>query len=182
MEEEIEKHKKYSLSDSEVMALVNGKAKVVMYDQLNSFKNIDELLSPYGSVFILYQKQKNFGHWCCLFKRRDKHGNVEIEYFEPYGHFIDEPLTWTSKESRKALNMDYPYLTKLLLESPRNYNIIYNEHPFQKMGKNINTCGRHCVMRLQHKNKSLNEYVKLFGNVNSKKTDDIVTAETMFDI
>ena len=180
--EELEIHKNHALTDDEVVALAKGKARVVTYDQLHRYKSIDELLEPHDAVFILYQRRKNYGHWVALFKRRDKHNNVEIEYYEPYGGMIDDPLMWTSKSKRKELNMDYPHLTKLLLEAPRNYNIIYNQYPFQKKGSGINTCGRHCALRLQHRDLSLNEYVKLFGNVKSPETDDLVTAATMFEI
>lgn len=182
----LKEHKAHPLSDAEVVHLVKGKAKVVTYDQLHRYKTIDELLSPHGAVFLLYQQKPNYGHWVALFKRENNRGNVEIEHFDAYGVFPDDELFWTSKEERKKLKMDFPYLTKLLYEAPRNYDIIYNEFPFQKKGNGINTCGRHAVMRLQHKDKSLNEYVshfkKLMGGkpINSGRTDDVVTEETYF--
>ena len=185
---ELKKHKSHALTDEEVVDLVKGKAKVVPYDQLHRFKNIDELLKPHNAVFILYQQQKNFGHWVALFKRKSRKGNVEINYFDPYGNKIDEPLLWTSKAKREELNMNYPYLTELLLDAPRGYDINYNEHKFQKQGEGINTCGRHGVLRLQNKDLTLNQYVKMFeevlgkGGIKSQKTDDLVTSATMFEI
>lgn len=185
---ELKRHKNYALSDQEVIDLVKGKAKVVTYDQLHKYGSINELLpGPHDAVFLLYQQDKSYGHWVALFKRTNKKGNVEIEHFCPYGTMIDDPLLWTTKSKRKELHMDYPYLSKLLLKAPRNYEIIYNQYPFQKMGKGINTCGRHAVMRLRHKDLSLNEYKNRFikalgGNIRSKKTDDLVTELTMFEI
>lgn len=183
----LQDHKGYALSDQEVIDLVKGKARVVLYEKLRKYKSIDDLLKPHGAVFILYQQDKNYGHWVALFKRENNKGNVEIEFFDPYGEFPDDQLFWTEKDKREELHHDYPYLTELLYKAPRNYDLIYNEYPFQKMGKNVNTCGRHAVLRLQHRNKSLNEYVKWFknemgGSLKSKKTDDFVTKETMFEI
>lgn len=180
-------HKSHPLTDQEVIDLVNGKAKVVTYDKLYKYKSIDDLLKPHGAVFLLYQQDRNYGHWVALFKREDRKGNVEIEVFNSYGQFPDDELFYTAKEKRKELNHDYPYLTRLLYKAPRNYDIIYNQYPFQKFGKGINTCGRHTVLRLLNKDKSLNEYVKWFteemgGNINSKKTDDFVTKETLFEL
>lgn len=180
-------HKAHSLTDQEVIDLVKGKAKVVTYDQLRKVKNIDDLLKPHGAVFLLYQQQKNHGHWVALFRRENRKGNVEIEFFDSYGIFPDEQLFWTDKTVRKQLHHDYPYLTKLLYKAPRNYDLIYNEYPFQKFGKGVNTCGRWCVHRLQNKDKSLNEYVRMVkagngGSVKTKKTDDYVTKETLFKL
>lgn len=96
-------HKAHSLTDQEVIDLVKGKAKVVTYDQLRTFckvKNIDDLLKPHGAVFLLYQQQKNHGHWVALFRRENRKGNVEIEFFDSYGIFPDEQLFWTDKTVR----------------------------------------------------------------------------------
>lgn len=179
---ELKKAKGYSLTDSDVVKLVDGKAKVVLYEDMKDYDTIDELLKPHGAVFILYQQQPNSGHWVALFKREDKHGNAEIEHFDSYGVFPDDELFFTEKRMRKRLHHDKPYLTELLYKAPRNYDLIYNEHPFQKYGKGINTCGRWAVHRLQHRDLSLKDYVKMFKDagisINSAKTDDIVTQAT----
>ena len=179
----LQEQKSHSLTDAEVLELVKGKAKVVTYDQLRRYDSIDQLLRPHGAVFLLYQQQKNHGHWVALFKRENNKGNVEIEFFDPYGFFPDEQLFWTDKEVRQQLHHDYPHLTKLLYKSPRNYDLIYNEHKFQKFGKGVNTCGRWCVHRLQNRDKSLQSYLGMVkngtgGSIKTKRTDDYVTKET----
>ena len=183
MSKELSLAKAYALTDEDVVNAVKGKAKVVLYEDIKDYDSIDELLKPYGAVFILYQQKPSSGHWVPLFKRENNKGNTEVEFFDGYGLAPDEELFFTDKKMRKKLNHDYPYLTELLYNAPRGYELIYNEHPFQKYGKGIATCGRHCVLRLQHRNKSLEDYLRWFksemgSGINSEKTDDFVTEMT----
>jgi len=151
---------KRALDNEEVLQLVKEKAKVVLYENLINYKDIQELLHPHGAVFLLYQIKPSFGHWVAIIKR----GNNEIEFFDPLGYMIDEQLLWTKPASlRRQLNMNYPYLTKLLFEAPRNYSIIYNEHKFQKNKKGINTCGAWSALRIAYKHLSLEEFIKDFN-------------------
>jgi len=82
---------------------------------------------------------------------------------------------------RKQLNMDYPYLSELLYESPKNYKITYNDHRFQKGGAGIQTCGRWSALRLVFRDLTLGQFAKLF-NPKDKHSDDLVTLLTMFDL
>ncbi len=163
------------LSNVDLEEMMENKAKIVLYSQLRKYHNITDLLHPFNCTFILYEQRPGYGHWCVLIKHKDW-----IEFFDPYAYFIDDQLQWTSPEERVKLKMNYPYLTKLLLTAPKHYSIIYNEHPFQKFGKGISTCGRHCVLRGTFKNLTLEEYVKMFGK-DLSKMDKTVTLLTIPD-
>lgn len=173
-QKQINKHKNIPLSDSDVMRLVEKKAKIVIYSDLNDFDSLDEVMGEHEACFLLYEFKKDFGHWTCLFKMKD---GKTIEFFDPYGIFPDTELDWIPKNFRKISGQDYPLLTSLLYYSP--YNLTYNQHAFQKKGEGINTCGRWCALRLVFRELSLKGFVKLFKKTNG---DDLVSILTSYDL
>lgn len=162
----IKHYENIGLSNSDLSELVQGKANIVIYSQIFDYKTIDELLYPYDCCFLLYETRPKWGHWCVIFKRTPNN----IEFFDPYGTFIDDQLDFINKNFRKISKQSYPYLTYLLYNSP--YKIEYNQYKFQKKGNNIKTCGRWCVCRLWYKYLSLEKFRKLFKN---SYGDEIVT-------
>jgi hypothetical protein len=168
----IKKNKNISLSDSDLKRLVHGRAKVVIYDKLYQYHNLDELLEPYGAVFLLYLFKPRYGHWTAIIKRNNK----TVEFFDSYGQIPDDVLNHIPLEFRKKTNQDYPYLSRLLWESP--YNIEYNEHHFQKHDKNIKTCGRFAALRVIFRHLTLNKFCEIFDRA-GKYSDDLATYFTM---
>lgn len=169
--ENIKKYEDIALSDKEVLALIDGKANRVLYPELVNYKNIDEVLGPYGACILLFEAKKNYGHWVCLFKMP---GGGKIEFFNPYGGFPDDSLKYIPSAFAKISNQDFPYLSALLYESP--YELYYNEHKFQKKDSSTKTCGRWCAVRLSLRDYSLEEFTELF----IKNGDEIVTILTMY--
>ena len=172
MDSAIKKLENISLSDDDVLSLIDGQANLITYSSLANINNIDDILKPYGACVILYLTEKGYGHWTCLFKRtKDK-----LEYFDSYGKEPDDGLDWDIPEYfRKEAHEDLPHLTCLLYHSP--YIITYNHHAFQKKGKNITTCGRHVAFRLICRNMKLKDYIDLFKGYDA---DWLVTALTTF--
>jgi len=166
-----------ALSESELLGLVDGKCKVVLYSDMHKYSSLAELLAPYNAVFLLYQQTEMYGHWCVIFKQ----GKDTIECFDPYGIFPDDELLWTKRSMRTKLNMDYPYLTELLYKAPYMYSIVYNEHKFQKLAKNISTCGRWCACRLAMRHLTLDQFLSLF-DMKGGNNDLIVTKLTEFGL
>jgi len=169
-----------ALSDKQVLKLINGRANLILYPDLHKYKNIDEILNPFGACILLYEAKPKYGHWCCIFKVNDK----LIEYFNPYGGFEegfpDDSLEYIPIDFRLKSNQYYPYLSILMYNSP--YELSYNEHPFQKHGVNIKTCGRWCALRLIFRNLSLDEFdaaIKFFKNRLNISSDQLVTLLTL---
>lgn len=161
----------HGLSDHELLQLVDGRANLVLYSDIKKYKTIDELLGPHKAAIILYVFQKKpftYGHWVLIMKR-----GKELEFFDSYGSEIDSPLDEVPTNLKKQTNQDFPYLTKLIVESP--YRIQYNEHQFQKRNPNIRTCGRYVALRLLLRDLSLKKFEKLFKGNNS---DQLVTVLT----
>ena len=155
--EKITSEQRRPLDNNEIMELVKNKAKVVLYEDVHSFANISQFLEPYSAVFLLYQINKDYGHWVAVIER-----NKQIEFFDPLGYMIDDQLLWTKQATRKRLNMDYPYLTKLLYEATPDYSIVYNEHKLQNDRKDIATCGAWSALRITYKHLPLSVFIKDF--------------------
>lgn len=154
---EIQNLESKSLSTTDVVNLLQGKVNYVPYSDICEYSNIDQLLGEYDCCIILYFTAMNFGHYVCLTRRGD-----EVEFFDPYGLMIDDELDFIDKNLNynliKSKNQDYGYLSKLLIDS--NYKLCYNQYQFQKEKKDVNTCGRHCVVRCMMKKLNLEKYRK----------------------
>lgn len=165
-----------ALSNFDINNLLEGKTKVLTYKSLPYFRNINQLLEPYKNFVLLYMSSNNFGHWCCIIKHHDR-----IEFFDPYGgkNIPDKELDSINDKIKNITNQNYPYLTKLLYDT--GYPIEYNNYEFQQHGRDINTCGRHCAVRIFFKNLLLDEYYELMRKISQKTNlsyDKIVTIMT----
>src|ERR1017187_2346964 len=120
-----------ALSNSEILKIINNKSNLVSYTNLHKYKSLDELLKNYGACIILYETSKNYGHWVCIFKLDPE----TIEFFDPYGGNMkpDKELQMINKDYRNSTNQNFPYLTKLMIDSP--YVLTYNHHNFQSKKK-----------------------------------------------
>lgn len=173
----INKYKSVALSNFDLLELVKNKANVVLYPDLWKYKTIDELLDPYGACFLLFESKPKYGHWCALLKYDD---GETVEFFDSYSGYPDNVLKFIPKEFKKKSKQDYPFLTKLLYESP--YEIEFNDKKFQKNGKNIATCGRHAAVRILFRHLNIDQYdhfIKSLCKVLECDSDDAVTVLTM---
>lgn len=169
VQETIDFLKNISLSNVDVMKLVNGKAKVLLYSELKNYKTLDEALGEYGAMFLLIETRPDYGHWTCVFKQTKD----LIECFDSYGDFIDTQLEYIPSNFREISGQEYPMLTYLLYHSP--YDISYNQHKFQKLGDGIATCGRWSSLRILLRDLPLKKFYDLF---HGKKADDVVSILT----
>jgi hypothetical protein len=172
----IDKYKDTSLSNYEIYNLLKKTTKVLIYPELWKYHNIYDVLKPHGSFVLLYMTAESYGHLVCVID----HG-THIEFFDPYGNASpDEQLAKVPNKLKKKTKQDFPYLLYLLYKS--GAPIEYNDHPFQKHGNRIKTCGRQVIARLLYRSLTLEEYNHLMKKI-SKLTglsfDDIVTLITM---
>lgn len=179
----MDQHKvNYSLSNKDMMELVEGKSNFVLYEDIKD-STMDKLLGKYGCCIILYQSTKNYGHWCCLIR----HSQHLIEFFDSYGEFPDTHLSNVPEYYKRILNEDYPYLTLLMLKwclkDPKN-KVEYNEVQYQEYNSShtpkisINTCGRHVASRILLRKYSLKQYQRLISGAIKgvdKYADELVT-------
>lgn len=175
MDKLIKKLEEKSLSNSEILELLNGKTKVMTYTDLTKYNNIEDLLKPYGSVVILYMTKQNYGHWTLLFKQKPK----LLSFFDSYGYMPDSEIKFIPEYFRKISNQDYPHLTALLYDAAKKgYKVEYNEYKYQSKISKIRTCGRYVVARLMFKHLNNEEFHKLLTRDKTYDPDFYVTLLT----
>jgi hypothetical protein len=149
-----------ALSESEILDLIDGKANVLTYSELENIKNLSDALGENDAFVLLYQTlNKNYGHWTCVFKVDE----FTIEFFDPYGILIDDEMDFVPEYFKNTNYKKFRYLTKLLYDS--GYTIIYNEYPLQAESTSdeiINTCGRWVSTRLALRDVPQQEFAKMF--------------------
>jgi hypothetical protein len=98
-----------------------------------------------------------------------------IEFFDPYGDAPEEQKDGLSRGRLESLDIDQPYLTKLLRASGKP--VYYNTKAFQQDKASVATCGRHAICRLLYADKSLDDYNKAV-QTSKLSPDDFVSGLT----
>lgn len=159
-----------SLNPYQVQQIAGKPIKVVKYSSLHEYDNIEQLFDISNYVLLLFETKHNNGLWVGLVNKPKT-----IYFFCSYGYFPDDHLHYTNVKFRKSNNMDYGYLSYLLLHT--NKTIDYNDKQLQKVDNNINTCGRWVGMFFRL-NKSNNAFSKIFMKVPQDKRDKLITELT----
>ena len=97
--------------------------------------------------------------------------NGDIDFFDSFSSKPDHELKDIPKQFKMENGMEYPYLTKLLYESP--YQIEYNDKVIQH--KDSCCCGRYCAIRLSCPNLTIDEFNKLWSK--DKKKNDLLSVK-----
>jgi len=170
MDRLLEKSLAKSLSNHEIDAALDGKARILTYNELTRYNTIEQAMGPNKALVLLYETKDNNGHWICIYETTDK----LIHFFDSYALPPDDELYFVDIDYRKRRNMYFPHLSQLLLDA--KHKIEYNHHPFQKLSPRINTCGRWCIVRLWFCHLSLKEFIRLF------KTDRNITGDAFVSL
>jgi len=162
-----------SLSGDEVLDIADGKAKLIVYEDLKNFRTLDELLSPHASVVILYEWERendsSYGHYVAVNRVKDS-----IEHFDSLMFLPDRELGLVPENIKKGTRQDHTYLTRLY--SASGYPISYNHHKLQ--ADDTATCGRWAGLRCRMKNIDLDVFANYFLNNGVMSPDQLVTILT----
>ena len=161
----------YALTDTDIQQLLGG-TSLFKYPELHEMSSIDDAFDAYGRAMMLYlTEDEHTGHWVCMLKK-----GKEVEYFDSYGGYKpDDERKWLSKAKLEELGQDEPTLTRMLREA--GYTVKYNPYKFQEEVNDMNTCGRHCVVRLLLGHLPLKEYARVVRGADVSP-DEFVTAFT----
>lgn len=163
--------KDYPLSDDDIRTILGNDIKIITYPMLGKMRDISEAFDSKGRCIMLYlTHSESSGHWICMLNK-----GREIEYFDSYGEPPEEPLEDVPATRLQQMDESYPYLTKLLRGSGKR--VSYNHHAFQQTKGNINTCGRHAVVRCLYAPYSLAKYKKVMDST-GMSPDNFVSALT----
>lgn len=171
-------------SDADLMYMLGDAIKIVVYDQIKNFKTLDELLSPFGAVIILYPNPSHtasdskVGHWCTLFQSP---GTNVIQFFDSYGCFLDDKVkNFNENDTRVRMHQKTkiePALIELILASPYADTTNWNDYPFQSTTTSTASCGLWCVCRLKFNHLDEEGFKALFLDAPKKagrEPDDLV--------
>lgn len=174
MDKLIKKTEHIDLSGSDILRMVDNKARVIAYHELEKYASIDDVLSVNGAVIILYQTTENYGHWVCLFKIDDS----KLEFFDSLGLSVDAELL-IAPEFNKSMNKGklVYHLSKLIEQS--NYTIVNNKTKLQKFAEDINTCGRFVVTRIIFRRYPISVYVHMMTKNQHYNADEWVSVLTI---
>ena len=129
---------KKALSGDDITRIVNGKTNIIKYSDLANITDINHLIIRFAHENIGFKRELVL---------------ICSEYFNKNSYYF-----------RKKNNQDYPHLSCLLYNS--DYNITYNELPFQSSKNYIATCGRHVACRILNKNITLYKYYNKLKRIN----------------
>jgi len=159
MSKTLKQYENIALSNYDILKMLDKRVNIILYPNLHKYDDIDQVLGPYGACILLFEAKKRYGHWVCIFKQ----DNDLLEFFNSYGGYPDDSLKYIPNHYAKVSNQLVPYLSLLMDKS--NYDLSYNEFQFQKKGSGTKTCGRHCVVRLMNRDKTLYEYVDYLDDI-----------------
>lgn len=162
------------ISNFDIMEYLNNNVSIIKYSDLNNYKSIDDVFKNNDNVVLLYElSDVNNGHWVAL--RRDKNKNI-IYYFDSYGDEIEDELKHASERAKNKVDLTKNKLLLKLIDS--DYTIDYNNYKYQKMSKNINTCGKYCCVFIDSK-MSIDEFYKYIKELCKEfnKTPDFIINE-----
>jgi hypothetical protein len=166
MDRVIKERVNYPLSDHDIKHLLNNRTKIIRYPDIHTYRDIEDLLVPFGNCFILYETSEGHGHWTVL----NMTPSGTLEFFDPYGGAPDTQLQFVPKAFAKESYQDYHYLLDLIKQSGKQAT--YNPYQFQKLAPGVKSCGRWCVLRTKLIDLPLGDFKKLFMG---KDYDQIVS-------
>jgi hypothetical protein len=158
------------LGDADIRGrLFDKSVKIIVYEDLANYKNIQQLLPrSKDAVIMLYQRKENYGHWVAILRNKNN-----IVFFDPYGCRPDKQLLWTPKYLREQLNQKTPHLSHLLNSCLEDgFKVSFNQTAYQKDENAVNTCGRHCVSVVNYWMRSVNPSLSDYYKLMKKYKDD----------
>lgn len=159
------------LSDKDLKRAFNYNINIYTTKQLQQFPNLEAVLNPFGKVVLLYEWEKNQGHWVGLhYTDEDR-----IEFFDPYGIKPDDQKSYIPKKFWSGNHLSW-----LLYDAAeRGWKIEYNQYHFQTEEiSGVSTCGRWVTLRLKLNNLTLDEFAALFLQKEQILNDIVVTELT----
>ena len=154
----------YSLSDDDIREYLKDDVNIVSYLDLPSVHRLQDLFKTSDNLVIHIPVQsQSAGHWTCawLTGSGDPLGNT-FNYWCPYAFTPYENITKSPYLMHSEDKNDFAlvYLIKQFLREGGKVSV--NKYKIQQLKNGVNTCGRHVVARLLHKqlnNKQYYEYI-----------------------
>lgn len=184
----------YTLTGEDVQKCIPFECPIYHYSDLKDLDSLQEMLHPNDCCVLFFETGRRedksqaelnttlFGHWVCL-TLSPKSSSIRskndlpfsVNYVNSYGVKPDDEKSYTNKEYQELIGQLKNVLSKLLYQASEGLDIEYNEEDLQEEStpkREINTCGRHCVVRILLKDIPLDTYqkfLKLKGSTPDEK-------------
>jgi len=175
--EEIQALIKTPLTDQDLNRFGITPDHIIKYSDFENVTDIEEILPEDKSFkIILIEYKYNTGHWVTIMR----YGNT-LEYFNSFGLIPSKDDFTDNDVLNEELDQEHLFLNNLLgkeMNEDDFANIIYNKVKFQSSKEDINTCGRHCILRILcmlYYDMDLAEYIKFMKD--SKKKSELTYDE-----
>lgn len=150
--QEIKRLVDIALSETQLQNNTKGFVPIITYNKIYN-KSLKKLFESENAIILLYLQERNMGHWVTVVN----HGNY-IEWFDSYGSYPDSMLTWNSKAKNEQLGQSRPFFLEKVIRT-RGCKLYYNGCQLQLRSNDSETCGRYALLRVRHKNKSLQAFL-----------------------
>jgi hypothetical protein len=162
---------KHSLSDGEIKRFFNNKINVLKYSELDNYTNVNQIMKEYGCIILFENNELNRGHWTLIHYVYRPNKKPFLNFFDSYGIIPENQLNYIPKSFKLLSEQQRGNLLDLLLNQP--YQVRYSQYKLQKLGPNINTCGRWCCVRAYYRDLDENQFNDAFKMPYDK--DDLIT-------
>lgn len=141
--------------------------KLILYDDLKQFEDLQHMFGKDKAVIILLQIEKpnapKVGHFIAMLDMDDHY-----EHFDSYGLNADEEL---------AITHEQPFLTQLIQTSSKR--LAESTTRYQHIREHTNTCGRWAVGRVLLQDLNLKEFKEVISAAHAVP-DVTISLMTMF--
>lgn len=163
------------LTGTEIRDFVKDKYPLHMYQDLGRVNNLHDILGPQNACIILFPVQSaTSGHYTAIIYYEEIN---TLHYFDSYGFDWNQELKYSNQPITKQ-NL----IGKLFANAQQQgMKVTFNQNRYQVLKDGVNTCGKHCIMRLKFKYLREDEYGRLMRH--QKYTpDEIVTMATFLGL
>jgi len=168
-----------ALSDDDIKRLLPG-ISIIRYPDLASVSDLQNVADANNRLVIFYETEdRDTGHWTCVFKQTPMSGWT---FFDPYGLRPDSERSYLTNAEAMRNGESAALLGPLL-----GTNGDYDHYDFQSWDGGVETCGRHCAVRLMNQSTGNADYsvlirheqVPYIGVGIGSAADALVTSVTM---
>jgi hypothetical protein len=131
---------KYPLTGEDIHGLTKGSCNIFKYSALEPLSLETILGKNKCAIILLEYAGRDIGHWVLLFKNKDD----SYTFYNSLGYPIDYQMQ--------------PPILSMKLMGKKIYN---NNAKIQSKASDINTCGRWCILRLNYRNLTNQQFNKL---------------------
>lgn len=153
----IQEQKADSLSDKDIQRLLPD-VPVTLYKDLKG-ASLSSITDDRGRGVLLFTDEETpstiQGHWFAILPQEGAY-----LVFDPYGGTSTDPwrdgVKFVTRYELRELGQERPMLDDVFKRA--GVRVTFNTTKFQSKANDVNTCGRHCVVRLWHAGMDSPEY------------------------